>query len=202
MQTTLCSECTRFFLKQPQLFCSCSITCFYAADSDLANSSRYETVDWEKVDKSVRQRLAGSSLVVSFFSFKVRKKIGKQKYAQVLHVTNTLHEKEQKLHLMFKKKLIKYSIDIARHFNVLMRVLYYHDDDDYYDYSCAILVYCCLNVTLFFYDMLKDELENENENDGRPLRNIKYLMKIANDTQRVNVTDSSLHWSDGHLSRD
>lgn len=33
-----------------------------------------------------------------------------------------------------------------------MRVLYYHDD---YDYSCAILVYCCLNVTLFFYDEMK-----------------------------------------------
>lgn len=24
-----------------------------------------------------------------------------------------------------------------------------------YDYSCAILVYSCLNVTLFLYDMLK-----------------------------------------------
>lgn len=34
----------------------------------------------------------------------------------------------------------------------IMRVLYYHDD---YDYSCAILVYCCLNVTLFFYDMMR-----------------------------------------------
>lgn len=35
-----------------------------------------------------------------------------------------------------------------------MRVLYYHDDNEY---SCAILVYCCLNVTLFFYDY---EIEN------------------------------------------
>lgn len=49
-----------------------------------------------------------------------------------------------------------------------MRVLYYHDD---YDYSCAILVYCCLNVTLFFYDTPRFKLRLEN--DGRSDEEIK-----------------------------
>lgn len=49
-----------------------------------------------------------------------------------------------------KKKSILFVLPDILMFN--MRVLYYHED---YDYTCAILVYCCLNVTLFFYDMLK-----------------------------------------------
>lgn len=49
-----------------------------------------------------------------------------------------------------KKKSILFVLPDILMFN--MRVLYYHDD---YDYSCAILVYCCLNVTLFFYNMLR-----------------------------------------------
>lgn len=49
-----------------------------------------------------------------------------------------------------RKKSILFVLPDILMFN--MRVLYYHDD---YDYSCAILVYCCLNVTLFFYDMLR-----------------------------------------------
>lgn len=49
-----------------------------------------------------------------------------------------------------KKKSILFVLPDILMFN--MRVLYYHDD---YDYSCAIIVYCCLNVTLFFYDMMR-----------------------------------------------
>ena len=48
------------------------------------------------------------------------------------------------------KKSILYILPDILMFN--MRVLYYHDDNDY---SCAILVYCCLNVTLFFYGMMR-----------------------------------------------
>lgn len=55
-----------------------------------------------------------------------------------------------KQHLALKKKSILFVLPDILMF--IMRVLYYHDD---YDYSCAILVYCCLNVTLFFYDMMR-----------------------------------------------
>lgn len=48
------------------------------------------------------------------------------------------------------KKSILFVLPDILMFN--MRVLYYHDDNEY---SCAILVYCCLNVTLFFYDMMR-----------------------------------------------
>lgn len=48
-----------------------------------------------------------------------------------------------------KKKSILFVLPDILMFN--MRVLYYHDDNEY---SCAILVYCCLNVTLFFYDTI------------------------------------------------
>lgn len=51
------------------------------------------------------------------------------------------------------KKSILFILPDILMFN--MRVLYYHDDNDY---SCAILVYCCLNVTLFFYDMMSWKL--------------------------------------------
>lgn len=56
---------------------------------------------------------------------------------------------EQKKSIWRLKKSILFVLPDILMFN--MRVLYYHD----YDYSCAILVYCCLNVTLFFYDMMR-----------------------------------------------
>lgn len=65
--------------------------------------------------------------------------------------------REQKHHRAFeeqkKKKQKKRSILLPDILMFNMRVLYYHD----YDYSCAILVYCCLNVTLFFYDMVRSK---------------------------------------------
>lgn len=58
-----------------------------------------------------------------------------------------------KQHLAFKKKKKKSILFVLPDILMfIMRVLYYHDD---YNYSCAILVYCCLNVTLFFYDMMR-----------------------------------------------
>lgn len=57
-----------------------------------------------------------------------------------------------KMHLAFKRKKKSILLVLPDILMFNMRVLYYHDD---YDYSCAILVYCCLNVTLFFYDMTR-----------------------------------------------
>lgn len=89
-----------------------------------------------------------------------------------------------KQHLALKKKKsILFVLPDILMFN--MRVLYYHDD---YDYSCAILVYCCLNVTLFFYDMMRWKLGLEIE--GHPLKKIWNIWSYC--TQRVNVAGGSL----------
>ena len=65
-----------------------------------------------------------------------------------LTADGTLRDGNQPASNMKKKSILLVLPDVLM-FN--MRVLYYNND---YDYSCAILVYCGLNVTLFFYDML------------------------------------------------
>lgn len=59
---------------------------------------------------------------------------------------------DEPMHLAVKRKKKSILLVLPDILMFNMRVLYYHDD---YDYSCAILVYCCLNVTLFFYDMTR-----------------------------------------------
>ena len=179
-QTSVCSECTLIW-KQPQLSATTAgsvlcaqlggMTCelfglLLVTDDGLANGTSGH-VSVLEVDMGrgggVWGRLAGS--FVRFFIFFWSQKIIKRYMHKRVNVIGLAATRSRckpvcphhdgwwsayvnKNSIWRLKKSILFVLPDILMFN--MRVLYYHDD---YDYSCAILVYCCLNVTLFFYDM-------------------------------------------------